>query len=196
MHPVNVCISGQHDPLITQIVDAVFDIQRMLQESSPGTPLLLFAHSMGSFVAQAVDWIPELLFDIVKAAYHHKGLSFVRIVQRCPEWLPDLYDPWMQDPNRIQVLHHADGLQPSPGIAKIYKNQIEHDPMNLNRAREIASTQGDIPVGILYLNPSVPCYEETRGVDRIVTPEWTRSGLNAELDKYTVWPQEERRQAA
>ncbi|MBK7474084.1 MAG: hypothetical protein IPI73_28920 [Betaproteobacteria bacterium] len=41
-----------------------------------------------SFVAQAVDWIPEVLFDIVKAAYHHKGLSFVRIVQRCPEWLP------------------------------------------------------------------------------------------------------------
>jgi alpha-beta hydrolase superfamily lysophospholipase len=29
-------------------------VSRMLQESSPGTPLLLFAHSMGSFVAQAV----------------------------------------------------------------------------------------------------------------------------------------------
>ena len=33
-----------------------------------------------SFVAQAVDWIPELLYDVVRAAYHHKGLSFVRIV--------------------------------------------------------------------------------------------------------------------
>lgn len=149
-----------------------------------------------SFVAQAVDWIPELLFDIVKAAYHHKGLSFVRIVQRCPEWLPGAYDPWMQDPNRIHVLHHADGLQLSPNIAKLYKNQIEHDPINIHRAREIASTQGDIPVGILYRNPSVPCYEDTRGVDRIVTPEWTRSGLNAELDKYTVWPQGESRMAA
>lgn len=149
-----------------------------------------------SFVAQAVDWIPELLFEIVKAAYHHKGLSFVRIVQRCPEWLPDLYDPWMQDPNRIHVLHHANGLQPSAGIAKIYKNQIEHDPINIHRAREIAATQGDIPVGILYRNPSVPCYEETRGVDRIVTPEWTRAGLNHELDKYTVWPSNETRQAA
>ena len=30
----------------------------------------------------------------------------------------------------------------------------------------------------------------------IVTPEWTRSGLNTELDKYTVWPQGESRQAA
>ena len=41
-----------------------------------------------SFVAQAVDWIPEVLYDIITAAYHHKGFSFVRIIQRCPEWLP------------------------------------------------------------------------------------------------------------
>ena len=41
-----------------------------------------------SFVAQAVDWIPEVLYDIVSQAFHHKGFSFVRIVQRCPEWLP------------------------------------------------------------------------------------------------------------
>jgi 2-oxoglutarate ferredoxin oxidoreductase subunit beta len=35
-----------------------------------------------SFVAQAVDWIPELLYDIVSAAYKHRGFSFIRIVQR------------------------------------------------------------------------------------------------------------------
>ena len=29
-------------------------VSKMLQESAPGTPLLMFAHSMGSFVAQAV----------------------------------------------------------------------------------------------------------------------------------------------
>ena len=144
-----------------------------------------------SFVAQAVDWMPESLFDIVKAAYHHKGLSFVRIIQRCPEWLPDALDPWMNDPNRVQLLRHADGLQPSAGLSKIYKNQLEHDPLNIDRAREIASQIDDIPVGILYRNPAVPCYEDLRRSDRLVTPEWTRSGLNAELDKYTVWPQEE-----
>ena len=149
-----------------------------------------------SFVAQAVDWVPELLFDIVKAAYHHKGLSFVRIVQRCTEWLPDAYDPWMQDPNRLQVLRHADGLQLSAGASKIYKNQLEHDPLDIDRAREIAGQPDVIPVGILYRNPAVPCYEDLRRSDRIVTPEWTRSGLNAELDKYTVWPQEAARKAA
>ena len=40
-----------------------------------------------SFVAQAVDWIPESLFQIITAAFRHRGLSFVRILQRCPEFV-------------------------------------------------------------------------------------------------------------
>ncbi|MHB1123795.1 MAG: thiamine pyrophosphate-dependent enzyme [Ramlibacter sp.] len=141
-----------------------------------------------SFVAQAVDWAPDMLYDIVKAAYHHRGLSFVRIVQRCPEWLPQSLDPWMHDPSKVQVLHHADGLQPSAGTSKLYKNQVEHDPINIDRAREIASQQDVIPVGILYRNPEVPCYEDLRRSTKLVTPSYVRAGLNAELDKYTVWP--------
>jgi 2-oxoglutarate/2-oxoacid ferredoxin oxidoreductase subunit beta len=141
-----------------------------------------------SFVAQAVDWAPDMLYDIVKAAYHHRGFSFVRIVQRCPEWLPNALDPWMQDPDRVQVLRHQDGLQPSAGTLKLYKNQVDHDPGNIDRAREIASRQNVIPVGILYRNPSVPCYETLRRSGKLVTPKFVRDGLNAELDKYTVWP--------
>ena len=142
-----------------------------------------------SFVAQAVDWAPDMLYDIVKAAYRHRGLSFVRIVQRCPEWLPQSLDPWMHDPSKVQVLHHADGLQPSAGTSKLYKNQVEHDPINIDRAREIASQQDVIPVGILYRNPQVPCYEDLRRSTKLVTPSFVRAGLNAELDKYTVWPE-------
>jgi 2-oxoglutarate ferredoxin oxidoreductase subunit beta len=142
-----------------------------------------------SFVAQAVDWAPDMLYDIVKAAYHHRGLSFVRIVQRCPEWLPQSLDPWMHDPSKVQVLHHADGLQPSAGTSKLYRNQLEHDPIDIDRAREIASQQDVIPVGILYRNPQVPCYEDLRRSTKLVTPSFVRAGLNAELDKYTVWPE-------
>ncbi|MBK5104398.1 MAG: hypothetical protein JJE42_09135 [Burkholderiales bacterium] len=142
-----------------------------------------------SFVAQAADWIPEVLFDIVKAAYHHRGLSFVRIIQRCPEWLPKALDPWMHDPNKVLLLNHANGLHPSAGLSRVYKNQIEHDPLNIDRAREIASDTDTIPVGILYNNPKVPCYEDLRQSDKLRTPDLTRAGLNAELDKYTVWPQ-------
>lgn len=139
-----------------------------------------------SFVAQAVDWIPESLFEIVKAAYHHQGMSFVRVLQRCPEWLPSAFEPWMQDPDRIQLLHHENSLQISPGLAKIYKNQLQHDPLDMNRAREIASSDDVIPVGILYQNRDIPRYEETRQTGVLRTTETIRKGFDAELDKYTV----------
>jgi 2-oxoglutarate ferredoxin oxidoreductase subunit beta len=142
-----------------------------------------------SFVAQAVDWIPELLYDIVRAAYHHKGFSFVRIVQRCPEWLPKMWDPWLHDPQRIRVLTHERALQPSAGISRVYRNQLEHDPADLNRARELASDNDVIPVGILYHDPAVPCYEDLRLSTTLRTNEYVRAGLEAEFDKFTVWPQ-------
>jgi 2-oxoglutarate ferredoxin oxidoreductase subunit beta len=142
-----------------------------------------------SFVAQAVDWIPELLFEIVKAAYRHKGFSFVRVVQRCPEWLPKLWDPWLHDPQRIQLLAHPKGLQPSAGISSVYRNRIEHDPSNLNRARELAGKIDEIPVGILYHAPDVPCYEDLRRSAQPRTREYIQAGLEAEFDKFTVWPQ-------
>jgi 2-oxoglutarate ferredoxin oxidoreductase subunit beta len=144
-----------------------------------------------SFVAQAVDWVPEVVYEIISAAFHHKGCSFVRIIQRCPEFLPELLDPWMNDPNRTLLLTHENGLHVSAALGKVYKNQQEHDPSNLNRARELASSEDPIPVGILYRNPAVPCYEDMRAIQQLRTPELIQRGLEAELDKFTVWPQED-----
>src|SRR4029453_1655983 len=144
-----------------------------------------------SFVAQAVDWIPELLFDIIRQAYHHRGFSFVRVIQRCPEFLPKMFEPWLHDPGRTLLLSHANGLTISPELSRTYRNQIEHDPANLDRAREIASSQDPIPVGFLYTNPAVPCYEDLRSVGPLRTAEQIRAGLEAELDKVTIWPQDD-----
>ena len=142
-----------------------------------------------SFVAQAVDWIPEVLYDIIAAAYRHKGFSFIRILQRCPEWLPSLFEPWMQDPLKTLLLTHENGLQLSPGVSKVYKNQERHDPSNINRAREIASSQDPIPVGILYRNTEIPCYEELRNAGQQRSSRYIKAGLEAEFDKFTIWPQ-------
>ncbi len=117
-----------------------------------------------SFVAQAVDWIPELLYDILRQAYLHRGFSFVRIIQRCPEFLPKMFEPWLHDPGKTLLVSHPNGLTISPELSRTYRNQIEHDPLNLDRAREIASSEDPIPVGILYHNPAVPCYDDLRGV--------------------------------
>ena len=144
-----------------------------------------------SFVAQAVDWIPELIYDILSRAFHHKGCSFVRIVQRCPEFLPELLDPWLHDPNRILLLTHEKGLQVSAALGKVYKNQLEHDPTDLDRARAIASAGDPMPVGILYQNRAVPRYEEMRAITPLRTPELIQRGLETEFDKFTVWPREQ-----
>ena len=142
-----------------------------------------------SFVAQAVDWIPEVLYDIIRAAYHHRGMSFVRILQRCPEWLPDTFEPFMHDPLRTKLLTHEKGLKLSANMAKVYKNQAEHDPRDIHRAREVASELDPIPVGILYRNEEVPCYEELRSAGQQRSSRYIKAGFEAELDKFTVWPE-------
>ena len=144
-----------------------------------------------SFVAQAVDWIPEMLYQIVSAAFHHKGFSFVRVIQRCPEFLPKMFDTWLNDTQKSLLLTHEDGVQPSASLGRLYRNQLHHDPSDIDRAREIASSEDPIPVGILYRNPDVPCYEDIRRANLRRTPESIRAGLEAEFDKFTVWPEEE-----
>jgi len=141
-----------------------------------------------SFVAQAVDWIPESLFQIMTAAFRHRGFSFVRILQRCPEFVGSMFEPWVHDPARMLMLTHENGLRVSPALQKIYRNQLTHDPSNMNRAREIASIDDPIPVGILYRDPEVPCYEDLRGAGALRTADGIRSALDAEFDKFTVWP--------
>jgi 2-oxoglutarate ferredoxin oxidoreductase subunit beta len=139
-----------------------------------------------SFVAQAVDWVPELLYDIASKAFHHRGFSFVRIVQRCPEWLPDHFTPYLHDPDRLLILTDEHGVRLSPGLAKVYKHTMNHDPSDLARARELAASTDAIPVGILYRNADVPCYEDLRRSAELRTPSLIRKGLEAEFDRFTV----------
>ena len=99
-----------------------------------------------------------------------------------------MFEPWLHDPGRTLLLSHRDGLTISPELSRTYKNQIEHDPLNIDRAREIASSEDPIPVGILYRNPAVPCYDDLRGVGPLRTAQQIRAGLESELDKFTIWP--------
>jgi 2-oxoglutarate ferredoxin oxidoreductase subunit beta len=141
-----------------------------------------------SFVAQAADWIPELLYDIISQAYHHKGFSFVRVLQRCPEFMPHQFDPWVQNPDKMLLLTHPEAIQLSADLSRVYRKQEVHDPGDLHRAREIASLSEQIPVGILYRNSEVPCYEDVRMIDRLHTPDVIKGVLEEEFDKFTIWP--------
>ena len=140
-----------------------------------------------SFVAQAVDWIPEVLYDIVKAAFHHTGLSFVRILQRCPEWLPKMFDPWLHDPHESLLLTTSAGCSSAPGWPRSTQpagaRSGEYPPRARNRLAQGSDT------GRHSLSQSgVPCYEELRHAGQLRTADHIRAGLEAELDKFTIWP--------
>ena len=148
-----------------------------------------------SFVAQAVDWIPDLLYDIIAEAHHHHGLGFVRILQRCPEFMNHRFDEAVRDPSKTRILVHGDGLRLKPELSRIYHNKEVHDPMDMARALAIAALDDEIPVGILYKNPTVPCYEDLREAERPNTPDLIRTVLDEEFDKVTIWPDEQERPA-
>lgn len=141
-----------------------------------------------SFVAQTADWIPDLTHDIIQQAFRHRGFSFVRVVQRCPEFLGTRYDPWIQDPARMLLLSHPDGIQTNPALSRIYPTQEQHDPADMARAREIAALTDPIPVGVLYRNENIPCYEDFKAVDPAPTPAEITRYLESEFDKFAINP--------
>ena len=140
--------------------------------------------SNASFVAQTAEWVPAHLFATLQVAYHHKGFSFVRILQRCPHFTPDLYTDAVKEPDLVEVLAHPEGIQ-VPGLEKIYKNQIRHDPSNIHGARELAEDINKIRLGLFFREESRPRYEETRTIPKHTARE-KMDLLNEEFDHYAV----------
>ena len=137
-----------------------------------------------SFVAQTGDWIPAHLYATILAASRHRGFSFVRILQRCPQYTTDLFDTAMRDPGLVELLVHPDGVT-VPELDRIYTKQLRHDPSDLDAARRLAEPDGTLRLGVLYRNETLPVYEETRSVPiRSVTEKLAL--LNKELDRYAV----------
>ncbi|MBI2218986.1 MAG: hypothetical protein HYU51_17000 [Candidatus Rokubacteria bacterium] len=140
--------------------------------------------SNASFVAQTGDWIPAHLFATIQAAYHHNGFAFVRVLQRCPQYTDHLFEAAMRDPSLVELLVHPDGVE-LPELGRIFKNQLRHDPADLDEARRLAEPDGKIRLGVFYRNENQPVYEEVRQVPQHTAAEKIRL-LQAELDRYAV----------
>jgi 2-oxoglutarate ferredoxin oxidoreductase subunit beta len=137
-----------------------------------------------SFVAQTAEWAPAHLYATLRAAYRHKGTAFVRILQRCPVFTPEVFQAAVSDPARIALLVHDDGVV-TPELDRIYTTQIHHDPSDLAAARQFAESGDHIHLGVFFRDQTRPRYEETRHVtprapaDRIAR-------LEEEFDRYAV----------
>lgn len=137
-----------------------------------------------SFVAQTGDWVPDHIYAVMKAAYEHRGFSFVRILQRCPQYTDDLYLNAMRDPNTIELLVHPDGVDVA-ALGQIYKNTVYHDPSDIVSAFRLAQLDDKIRLGVFYRNDDLPVYEEVRTVPPKTADEKIAI-LNAELDTYAL----------
>ena len=137
-----------------------------------------------SFVAQTAEWVPAHLYATLRAARQHRGLSFVRILQRCPIYSSAVYLEAVQHPANIAMLVHDDGVVVHE-LDKIYTNQVAHDPHDLDAARRIAGATDRVNLGVLFRDDSKPRYEETRRVPPRTQAERVAL-IDAELDRYAI----------
>lgn len=140
--------------------------------------------SNASFVAQTADWVPAHLYATLEAAYAHNGFSFVRILQRCPKFTPDVFIDNVKNPDLTELLVHDNGVD-APGLDKLFKNQRVHDPKDLDSARALAQRKDLLRLGIFFRDDSFPVYDEIRSVPP-VSPEEKIQRLEKEFDRYAV----------
>ncbi len=137
-----------------------------------------------SFVAQTAEWIPPHLYATIRAAYRHRGFAFVRVFQRCPHYTEDIFLPYVQDPGRVELLEHEDGI-PVAGLEERFEHRIRHDPRDLDGARRLAEESERLRLGLFFRDEARPRYEETRALPAF-TAEEKITLLDTELDRYAV----------
>lgn len=139
-----------------------------------------------SFVAQTIDWNPIHVHATLSAAYRHKGFGFVRIMQRCPQYTPHVFEEAQRDPSRILLLEHEQGIHADPAGMRLYETRCTHDPSNLPEAIEIASREDVIPIGLLFRDPDRPSYEEESAQGVGTTVDQKIDALQQELDRFAI----------
>jgi 2-oxoglutarate ferredoxin oxidoreductase subunit beta len=139
-----------------------------------------------SFVAQTVDWNPPHLLATLIAAHRHPGLSFVRIIQRCPHFKEGLFEEFQNDPSKLLLLSHPDGIEVDDSIKRVLKNQAEHDPADLDAARTLAGRSDVTPIGLFYRNESADRYDQFTSEGLATSRSDKLAALEAELGRYRI----------
>ena len=90
------------------------------------------------------------------------------------------------EPARMQLLTHENGIQVDDSVKKLFPNHAEHDPSDLAAALTIASDTSVLPLGILYRNPDAPCYDDMSQVGLDMSVEQKLAGMNEALDHFAI----------
>jgi len=139
-----------------------------------------------SFVAQTVDWNPAHLSAIIAAAHKHPGLSFIRILQRCPHYMGGFHDELQSDRSKLTLLTHEDGIPLDSRVADLFPTQLEHDPSNLGAAFAVASDDTKVPIGLLYRNENAQRYDQMTIAGLGTSAKDKVKGAQAALDRFRI----------
>jgi 2-oxoglutarate ferredoxin oxidoreductase subunit beta len=139
-----------------------------------------------SFVAQTVDWNTSHLYNTILKAADHPGLAFVRIVQRCPAFMQELYGDMKVNRDRLVLLNHKNGIQLDPNQVKKINRVIEHDPSDMLNARKYADITDEIPIGLFYQNTANPRYDSYGAHNLGMTMFEKKDALESLFEKYTI----------
>jgi 2-oxoglutarate ferredoxin oxidoreductase subunit beta len=142
--------------------------------------------SNASFVAQTADWNPAHMYETIKAAYEHKGFSFVHVIQRCPIFQGGLVDELTSNKDAMCYLENDNGITVNEDIAKTFKHKLDHNPTDLSGARDLAMDPEKIYMGLFYQDKNAPCYDEHGASNLGFTVEQKVEALDKELDKFAV----------
>jgi 2-oxoglutarate ferredoxin oxidoreductase subunit beta len=139
-----------------------------------------------SFVAQTVDWNPPHLYNTIKAAHEHKGLSFVRVLQRCPHFTKHVFQAPLQDLSQVLLMTHEDGIPLDAAGMRRFPNQIAHNPQDLDEARHIAAREDVYPIGLFYRDENAARYDlaTAQGIGK--TQDEKLAAIDQALSRFAV----------
>lgn len=142
--------------------------------------------SNASFVAQTVDWNVQHLYATLLAAHRHPGMSFVRIMQRCPHYMSHVFDVIRKNSAGILLMTHPDGIEVDDVVKKQFKNQVEHDPADLAEARALADTEDKVPIGLFYRNAAADRYDKYTQRGLGLRPSAKIEAIDKVLDRFQI----------
>jgi len=139
-----------------------------------------------SFVAQTVDWNPPHLYATLREAHRHDGLAFVRVLQRCPHYMEGAWDGVQQDPSRVLLLTHERGIPVEDALLRMFPRRLAHDPADLKSAREHATLDDVVPIGLFYRDERAMRYDDLSKVGLGLPAKDKMQALRAELNRFSI----------
>ncbi len=139
-----------------------------------------------SFVAQTADWHPAHLYATLRAAFDHKGFSFVRVLQRCPQYSGQVFEELQKDPSKLLLLSHPEGITADAAAIQRFPTVRWHDPRDFAQAQQIAACTDPVPMGLLYRNPQAPCYNDMSCHGITMTAAEKLHALHEALEEFSI----------